>query len=76
LTLRQLVRLIDTAQRDEMGPIGLGIIQTNFDCSEEAAESYADFMEFTSEFYPNLSTHYWFATQRWVEQNRQRRPAR
>ena len=76
LSLRQLVRLIDTGQRDKMGAIGLGILQTNFDCSELPAESLAEFMEFSSEFYPDLSRHYWFATQRWVEQNQGREAAR
>ena len=76
LSLRQLVPLIDTAKGDKHGPIGLGIIQINFECSELPAESFADFMEFTSEFYPGLSAHYWFATQRWVEQNRGREAAR
>ncbi len=70
LTLGQLVRLIDTGDREELGPIGLGIIQINFDCHEEPAEDYADFMHFTSEFYPDLTKHYWFATQRWLKQNR------
>ena len=73
LTLGQLVRLIDTGDREELGPIGLGIIQINFDCHEEPAEDYADFMHFTSEFYPDLTKHYWFATQRWLRQNRGRR---
>jgi hypothetical protein len=72
LSLRQLVRLIDTGTGDEMGPIGLGIIQSQFDCTEEPADSFADFLEFGSEFYPGLSRHYWFATQRWLEQNRAR----
>jgi hypothetical protein len=72
LSLRQLVRLIDTGKGDEMGPIGLGIIQSQFDCTAEPADSFADFMEFGSEFYRALSAHYWFATQRWMEQNRTR----
>ena len=72
LSLRQLARLIDTGKRDEMGPIGLGILQTNLECSELPAESFAEFLEFSSEFYPALSVHYWFATQRWVDQNRRR----
>ncbi len=70
LTLSQLIRLIDTGEGDKMGPIGLGVIQINFECSEEPAEDYADFMDFSSEFYPDLGRHYWFATQRWLEQNR------
>lgn len=76
LNLRQLIRLIDTGDGDKMGPIGLGIIQINFDCTEEPAESFAEFMDFSSEFYPDLSRHYWFATQRWVEQNRSKETAR
>ena len=72
LSLRQLIRLIDTGDGDEMGPMGLGIIQSNFDCTDEPAESFAEFMHFSSEFYPDLSTHYWFATQRWVERNQRR----
>jgi hypothetical protein len=76
LSLRQLVRLIDTSHRHKMGPIGLGVIQINFDCSELPADSFAEFMEFSSEFYPELSNHYWFATQRWLEQNRGREAAR
>ncbi len=76
LSLRQLVHLIDTADGDHHGPIGLGILQINFDCTEEPAESFAEFMEFASEFYPDLSRHYWFATQRWVDQNRGREAAR
>jgi hypothetical protein len=76
LSLRQLIRLIDTGDGDKMGPIGLGIIQINFDCTGESAESFADFMEFSSEFYPDLSRHYWFAMQLWVEQNRKREAAR
>jgi hypothetical protein len=73
LTLRTLIRLIDTAQSRDGRCIGLGIIQTQFECTELPAETFADFMDFTSEFYPGLSLHYWFAVQRWVEQNRQRR---
>ncbi len=73
LSLRQLIRLIDAGKGDQMGPIGLGIIQINFDCTEEPAESFAEFMEFSSEFYPELSKHYRFATQRWVEQNCRKR---
>ena len=76
LSLRQLVRLIDTANGDKHGPIGLGIIQISFECSESPAESLAEFMEFSSEFYPALGAHYWFAIQRWVEQNRGRDAAR
>jgi hypothetical protein len=76
LGLRQLLQLIDTAKGDKHGPIGLGIIQISFECSESPAESYSDFIDFSSEFYPDLSTHYWFATQRWVEQNRRREAAR
>jgi hypothetical protein len=76
LSLRQLIRLIDTGDGHEMGSIGLGIIQINFDCTEEPAESFADFMDFGSEFYPDLSSHYWFATQRWLAQNRRREAAR
>ncbi len=76
LSLRQLIRLIDTAESNELGPIGLGIIQIQFDCTEESAESFADFMQFTSEFYPDLTRHYWLATRRWVEQNRKRRAER
>ena len=70
LSLRQLVRLIDTANRDNMGSIGLGIIQTNFECSELPVESFEEFLEFSSEFYPDLGKHYWFATKRWIEPNR------
>jgi hypothetical protein len=76
LSLRQLVRLIDTGASDELGPIGLGIIQIQFDCTEQPAESFVDFLEFTSEFYPDLANHYRFATLRWVEQNRERRATR
>jgi hypothetical protein len=76
LRLRQLVQLIDTAEGDKHGPIGLGILQISFECSESPSESYSEFMDFSSEFYPDLSTHYWFATQRWVEQNRRRKAAR
>jgi len=72
LSLRQLIRLIDTGKSDMMGHIGLGIIQARFDCTERPAESFAEFMDFSSEFYPALCRHYWFATQRWVEQNRAR----
>ena len=72
LSLRQLVRLIDTANGDKHGPIGLGIIQISFECSELPAGDYTEFMEFSSEFYADLSRHYWFATQRWVERNRGR----
>jgi hypothetical protein len=75
LTLRQLVRLIDTGTSDELGPIGLGIIQIQFDCSEEPAETFADFMEFTSEFYPELNEHYQLAVQQWVSENQMRRAA-
>jgi hypothetical protein len=75
LSLRQLVRLIDTGNSYEMGPIGLGIIQINWDCGNSSAESYADFMDFSSEFYPNLGIHYWFATKPWVERNSKKRVA-
>jgi hypothetical protein len=73
LSLRQLVRLIDTGNSYELGPIGLGIIQSHVDCTDQPAEAFADFMDFSSEFYPGLSKHYWFATQRWLEQNGKRR---
>jgi hypothetical protein len=76
LSLRQLIRLIDNGNSDELGPIGLGIIQINFDCSESPAEDFTDFMVFSSEFYPDLRPHYWFATQRWLEQNRGRGASR
>ena len=76
LTLRQLVRLIDTGKSHQFGPIGLGIIQIHFDCTDEPVEAFADFMDFSSEFYPALSTHYWFATQRWVQENGSRRAGR
>jgi hypothetical protein len=76
LSLRQLIRLIDTGESDELGPIGLCIIQIQFDCTEEPAESFASFVEFSSEFYPDLTRHYRFKTRWWVEQNRKRRAAR
>ena len=66
LSLLQLIHLIDSGDSDELGPIGLGIIQIQFDCSEEPVEFFADFMEFTSEFYPELNEHYRLATQQWV----------
>jgi hypothetical protein len=72
LSLRQLIRLIDTGNSREKGPVGLGIIQIQLDCCEVAAESLADFMDFSSEFYPDLKKHYWVAIQRWVEQNQKR----
>jgi hypothetical protein len=59
-----------------MGPIGLGILQINFDCTELPVESLAAFTKFSSEIYRALCRHYWFATQRWVEQNQGREVAR
>jgi hypothetical protein len=76
LSLRQVVHLIDTAKGDKHGPVGLGIIQIDFECSESCAHHYAEFMDFSSESYPDLSRHYWFATQRWLDQNRAREAAR
>jgi hypothetical protein len=74
LRLRQLVQLIDTASRGEVGPVGLGIIQTNLDCEESTkSEDFAEFLSFSSEFYPDLSHHYWFAVLRWVEHNSEER---
>jgi hypothetical protein len=74
LTLRQLVRLIDTG-KDGDGPIGLGIIEIHRECTGQPADDFANFMHFSSEFYPDLTKHYWFAEQRWLEKNRNRRAA-
>ena len=73
LSLLQLIHLIDNGDSEELGPIGLGIIQIQFDCSEALAESFADFMDFSSEFYPDLNEHYRLATQQWVTDNQVRR---
>jgi len=68
LTLEELIRLIDTSKGD-MGGIGLDIIQTNLDCNGRRPEYYANFLHFSSEFYPGLDRHYWFAVERWIEEN-------
>lgn len=68
LTLEELIRLIDTSS-GTMGGIGLDIIQTNLDCSEDPPETYANFLDFSSEFYAGLDRHYWFAVRRWVDEN-------
>jgi hypothetical protein len=73
LALRTLIRLIDSAKSKEGRSIGLGIIQSHFECTDSPAETFADFLDFSSEFYPGLTLYYWFAVQRWVEQNRERR---
>jgi hypothetical protein len=54
----------------------MGILQINFDCIELPVDSLAAFMEFSSEVYPALCRHYWFATQRRIEQNQGRAAAR
>jgi hypothetical protein len=73
LSLRQLISLIDTGRDSKGNAIGLGIVQTLLDCTEEPAAAFAGFLEFSSEFYPDLSEHYRMATQQWLAENRKRR---
>ncbi len=76
LSLRQLIRLIETAKGGDLDSVGLGLIQLHFDSNDEPAEAFADFMSFSSEFYRDLRNHYWFALQRWLKQNGSRRVTR
>jgi hypothetical protein len=69
LTLQQLVQLIETAESPELGPVGLRILDNNLEDSLEPAASLLGFMEVTSEFYPDLEAHYWWAIRRWVAEN-------
>jgi hypothetical protein len=73
LTLHQLICLFETGSDADGNPIGLGIIQRLFECTEEPADAFADFLTFSSEFYPDLTKHYWLATQRWLAENQNRR---
>jgi len=76
LSLRQLIRLIETAKGGDLESVGLGLIQFHFSCNDEPAEAFAGFMSFSSEFYPDLVKHFWFALQRWLQQNSRRRVTR
>ncbi len=73
LTLQQLISLMDTGSDSEGHPIGLGIIQCLFDCTEEPAVAFDNFLTFSSEFYADLNKHYSLAIQQWVTETATRR---
>lgn len=74
LSLQELIDLIETGESDNMGPFGLRTLDINLECGVSPAEYFAEFMDFSSEYYPELSQHFWFATQRWLMQNRNKEP--
>jgi hypothetical protein len=73
LTLEQLVTLLDSvdgdAADDEWLVHGwvLSINECNRACGDGDPEPYRDFTRVSSEFYPELSTHYERLFDRWVE---------
>ena len=68
LTLRKLVQLIESAESQEPYHAGLRILDSNVEMGAEPA-SLRGFMEVTSEYYPELDTHYEWAIHRWVANN-------
>jgi hypothetical protein len=75
LTLRELIGLIDTTQ-SEIGGIGLDMLDYKLRNGEEPAAAYAGFLAYSSEFYPALKTHFWFAIQRWMQDNKYPQPSK
>lgn len=71
LTLRQLIRLIDTADSWEMGDLTFGILRMNLEAGA-SIDDLRDFLEIDSEFYGELKRHYWFRIQDWLWKNRGR----
>lgn len=66
-SLRELVGLIDTASSDR-GGAGLDIIDSNLEGGADSPETSENFLEYSSDFYPGLDAHYWFAVQEWLYQ--------
>jgi hypothetical protein len=66
LTLQELIHLIDTASGDDKVQPVLGLLNIKFECSDDPISELASFIEVSSEFYPDLAKHYWFALQEWA----------
>ena len=72
LSLDELIQLIETANSDELGPIGTRLLDRQWESGAVAGEELAGFLRVSSEFYSDLAEHYWFATQRWLARHRGR----
>ncbi len=64
LTMAELIELIDSTVGDCYVGIVLGLLQFNYECSEDL-ESYRDFVSVSSPFYPELGDWYDQAIEEW-----------
>ncbi len=74
LTLQQLIDLIESAE-GELGFLGLRMLKSKAAGGRMGPGEYRDFIAFSSDFYPELAVHYWFAVRDWIHNEKQHNQA-